>query len=113
MTPGNIRSSGALDNDNKPQLTVDMKWESRASVVANGWIAEMAIPLRILAFQGSDRVIMSFKVARFISRKAEEENLPEMKPDERNFDHYRESSYATLSRRRCPPPKFTGRGWRI
>src|SRR5208282_2295376 len=27
VTPGNIRSSGALDNDNEPQLTVDMKWE--------------------------------------------------------------------------------------
>jgi CubicO group peptidase (beta-lactamase class C family) len=50
----------------------------------------MAIPLRILAFQGSDRVTMSFKVARFISRKVEEDNLPEMNPDRREYDHYRE-----------------------
>ncbi len=89
VTPGNVRSSGTLDNDNKPQLTLNMKWESRASVVDDGWIAEMAIPLRILAYQGSDRVTMSFKVARFISRKAEEENLPEMNPDQREYDHYR------------------------
>jgi CubicO group peptidase (beta-lactamase class C family) len=90
VTPGNVRSSGALDNDNRPQLTVDMKWESRASVVNDGWIAEMAIPLRSLPFQGSDRVTMSFKVARFISRRAEEDNLPEMKPDQREYEHYRE-----------------------
>ena len=90
VTPGNIRSSGTLDNDNKPQLMVDMKWESRASIVNDGWIAEMAIPLRNLPFQGSERVTMSFKVARFISRKAEEENFPEMKPDEREYEHYRE-----------------------
>jgi CubicO group peptidase (beta-lactamase class C family) len=90
VTPGNIRSSGTLDNDNKPQLTLNMKWESRASVVDDGWIAEMAIPLRILAFQGSERVTMSFKVARFISRKAEEENLPEMDPDRREYEQYRE-----------------------
>ena len=90
VTPGNVRSSGALDNDNKPQLTVNMNWESRASIVNDGWIAEMAIPLRSLSFQGSDRVTMSFKVARFISRKAEEENLPEMNPERREYDHYRE-----------------------
>jgi CubicO group peptidase (beta-lactamase class C family) len=90
VTPRNVRSSGTLDNDNKPQLTLNMKWESRASVVDDGWIAEMAIPLRTLAFQGSDRVTMSFKVARFISRKAEEENLPEMNPDRREYEQYRE-----------------------
>jgi CubicO group peptidase (beta-lactamase class C family) len=90
VTPGNIRSSGTLGADNEPQLTADMKWESRASVVADGWIAEMAIPLRTLSFQGSDRVTMGFKVARFISRKAEEENLPEMNPDGREYEHYRQ-----------------------
>jgi len=67
-----------------------MKWESRASIVADGWIAEMAIPFRILPFLGSERVTMSFKVARFISRKAEEENLPEMNPDQREHEHYRQ-----------------------
>jgi CubicO group peptidase (beta-lactamase class C family) len=90
VTPGNIRSSGALDNDNKPQLTVNMNWQSRASIVNDGWIAEMAIPLRILAYQGSGRVTMSFKAARFISRKGEEENLPEMNPDQREYEHYRQ-----------------------
>jgi CubicO group peptidase (beta-lactamase class C family) len=90
VTPRNIRSSGTLDNDNQPQLTVNMQWESRASVVHDGWIAEMAIPLRTLAFQGSARVTMSFKIARFISRKGEEENLPEMNPNRREYDQYRE-----------------------
>ncbi len=90
VTPGNIRSSGVLDAGNQPRLRVDMKWESRAGVVNEGWIAEMAIPLRILAFQGSERVNMSFKVARFISRKGEEDNLPEMNPDRREYEQYRE-----------------------
>jgi len=90
VTPGNVRSSGALDNDNKPQLTVNMKWESRAGIASDGWIAEMAIPLRTLAYQGSERVTMSFKVARYISRKTEEENLPEMKPDQHEYEYYRQ-----------------------
>jgi CubicO group peptidase (beta-lactamase class C family) len=89
VTPGNVRSSGMLDNDNRPQLTVDMKWESRASIGADGWIAEMAIPLRSLSYSESGGVTMSFKVARFISRITEEENFPEMNPDEREYDHYR------------------------
>jgi len=90
VTPSNLRSSGTLDGDNNPKFTLNMKWESRASVDDDGWIAEMAIPLRSLAFQGSDRVTMSFKVARFISRKAEEENLPEMDPERRDYEQYRE-----------------------
>jgi len=90
VTPRNVRSSGTLDGDNNPKFTLNMKWESRASVVDDGWIAEMAIPLRSLAFQGSDRVNMSFKVARFISRKGEEENLPEMDPERREYEQYRE-----------------------
>jgi CubicO group peptidase (beta-lactamase class C family) len=90
VTPRNLRSSGTLDYNNKPQFTLNMKWESRASVVDDGWIAEMAIPLRSLAFQGSDRVTMSFKVARFISRKGEEENLPEMDPERPEYEQYRE-----------------------
>lgn len=32
VTPGNIRSSGALDAGNKLRLSVDMNWESRASL---------------------------------------------------------------------------------
>lgn len=90
VTPANIRSSGTLDDDNRPRFTVDMKWESRASIVADGWIAEMAIPFRSLAFQGRDHVAMSFKLARLLSRKAEEENLPEMKPQRREFEQYRQ-----------------------
>jgi CubicO group peptidase (beta-lactamase class C family) len=90
VTPRNVRSSGTLDGDNNPKFTLKMKWESRASVIDDGWIAEMAIPLRSLAFQGSDHVTMSFKVARFIGRKAEEENLPEMDPERREYEQYRE-----------------------
>ena len=90
VTPRNVRSSGTLDDDNKPNLTLNMKWESRATVLNDGWIAEMAIPLQILPFQGADRVTMSFKLARFISRRGEEENLPEMDPGRREYEQYRE-----------------------
>jgi CubicO group peptidase (beta-lactamase class C family) len=90
VTPRNVQLSGILDSNNEPSLKLVTRWESRASVVDDGWIAEMAIPLGILAFQGSDRVTMSFKAARFISRKAEEEDLPEMDPERREYDHYRE-----------------------
>jgi CubicO group peptidase (beta-lactamase class C family) len=90
VTPKNLRLSGTLGDDNKPKFILNMKWESRASVVDDGWIAEMAIPLRSKPFQGSDRVTMSFKIARFISRKGEEVNLPEMRPERREFEEYRE-----------------------
>jgi CubicO group peptidase (beta-lactamase class C family) len=90
VTPGNVRSNGTLGDFNGPRFALNMKWESRASVVDDGWIAEMAIPLRSFAFQGSARVNMSFKAARFISRKEEEENLPEMKSDQREYLQYRE-----------------------
>jgi CubicO group peptidase (beta-lactamase class C family) len=103
VTPRNIRSSGALDADNMPRLTVDMKWESRASIIADGWIAEMAIPLRTLAFQRGDRVTMSFKVARYISRKAEEENLPEMNPARREYEQYHEIVLRNVVPSSVPP----------
>jgi CubicO group peptidase (beta-lactamase class C family) len=90
VTPRNVQSSGTLNGSNNPEFTLDMKWESRASIVNDGWIAEMAIPLRSLAFEASDRVTMSFKVARFLSRKSEEENLPEMDPERREVEQYRE-----------------------
>jgi hypothetical protein len=67
-----------------------MKWQSQASILDDGCIVEMAIPLRILPFQGSDHVTMSFKVARFISRRGEEENLPEMDPNQSEPEHYRQ-----------------------
>ena len=89
VTPRNVQSTGTLDTNNKPNLSLSLKWESRATIVNDGWIVEMAIPLRSLAFQGSARVTMSFKLARFISRKDEEENFPEMNPDERETEHYR------------------------
>ena len=90
VTPKNVRSSGILDDNNRPRFTVNMKWESRAGIVDDGWIAEMAIPLRSLAFEASTRVAMSFKIARFIGRKGEEVNLPEMKPGRREFEQYRQ-----------------------
>jgi CubicO group peptidase (beta-lactamase class C family) len=91
VTAGNVRSSGTLGDDNRPRFTLNnTKWDSRASVVDDGWIAEMAIPLRTLPFEGSARVTMSFKAARFISRTEEEENLPEMDPEQREYDQYRE-----------------------
>jgi hypothetical protein len=90
VTPKNVRASGTLDDNNRPKFALNLKWESRAGIVDGGWIAEMVIPMRSLAFQGSDRVTMSFKVARFISRKSEEVNLPEMKPERREPEQYRE-----------------------
>jgi hypothetical protein len=75
VTPKNVHSAGTLDNNNRPNLALNLEWESRTTIVDDDWIAEMAIPLRSLAFQGGDRVTISFKLARFISRKGEEENL--------------------------------------
>jgi CubicO group peptidase (beta-lactamase class C family) len=87
-----VRISGTLDDNNRPRFTLNLEWSSRATVIDDGWIAEMAIPLRSIPFQGSDLVSMSFKIARFIARKGEEVNLPEMKPGQREYEQYREIS---------------------
>jgi hypothetical protein len=69
VTPGNAQAQGILDADGNPHLTLNTKWQSATSIGKEGWIAEMAISLRVLPFSGSGRVNMSFKVARFVSRK--------------------------------------------
>lgn len=88
VTPGNAQAQGILDADGDPHLALNTNWQSATSVDKEGWIAEMAIPLRVLPFSGSGRVNMSFKVARFVSRKGEESDFPQIDPDKMNLEQF-------------------------
>jgi CubicO group peptidase (beta-lactamase class C family) len=88
VTPGNAQAQGILDSNGKAVLPLNANWQSAASIDKEGWIAEMAIPLGGLPFSGSARVNMSFKVARFISRKDEESDFPEIDPDQMNLEQF-------------------------
>jgi CubicO group peptidase (beta-lactamase class C family) len=88
VTPGNVQAAGLLDKDGSRSLPFKTTWQSATSINKDGWIAEMAIPLRSLPFRGTDRVNMSFKLARFISRKEEEADFPEIDPERHNLEQF-------------------------
>jgi CubicO group peptidase (beta-lactamase class C family) len=88
-TPGNAQAQGVLDSNGDRFLSLSVNWQSAASIDKEGWIAEMAIPLRGLPFSGSARVTMSFRVVRFVSRKGEESDFPEIDPHQTNREQFR------------------------
>ena len=82
ITPGGIQVDGTLDADGSPNMTFGAQWSSAAARTPNGWtITEMAVPFKHLPFRWSERVIMGFKVARFISGTSEELDFPEILPE--------------------------------
>jgi len=88
VTPANARAAGILDSNGAPLLPYTLNWQSAASTDERGWIAEMAIPLTGLPHPVNSRVKMSFKVARFISRNAEEADFPENDPQRMNLERF-------------------------
>jgi CubicO group peptidase (beta-lactamase class C family) len=97
VTPRNIQADGTLSADGNPNMAFDATWKSATSIGKRGWIAEMAIPLGSLPFQGSDRVTMSFKLARFISRKSEETDFPEIDPQKPNLEQFQKIVLAEVA----------------
>lgn len=89
VTPGNAQAQGVLDSNGEPFLSLSVNWQSSVSIDKEGWIAEMAIPLRGLPFSGSARVNMSFRVVRFVSRKGEASDFPEIDPNQTNLEQFR------------------------
>src|SRR5208283_5170095 len=89
VTPGNAQAQGVLDSNGDRFLSLSVNWQSSVSIDKEGWIAEMAIPLRGLPFSGSARVNISFRVVRFVSRKGEESDFPEIDPDQANLEQFR------------------------
>jgi glucans biosynthesis protein C len=79
VTPKELQNSGTLNyrdgNTNNDKL---LKWECAAKITADGWIAEMKIPVQQLQIKKVNPVALRFKAARYISRLDEENDYPEI-----------------------------------
>jgi len=71
VTASNVQSDGVLYNDTWTDTSWDAVWQSRVTVDAEGWSAEMRIPLSQLRFTGADRQTWGLNIARFIRRNNE------------------------------------------
>jgi len=80
VTPKGNQVDGTLDANGGANLDFNAQWASAAQRTADGWIATMAIPFKVLPFRWDDQVEMRFKVARLISRRSEEVDFPELVP---------------------------------
>jgi len=80
-TPAGFKVAGVLGFDGGPVQTRDLRWSSAVKRAADGYTVEMAIPLAQLPYRSGDTVRMAFKVARAISRRAEEMDVPAIDPD--------------------------------
>lgn len=71
MSPAGSKGDALLTNDggdyNKPW---DGIWEGKAAIDAEGWVAEIAIPLKTLSFR-SGATTWGFNIARYIKRRNE------------------------------------------
>jgi len=78
MTAGGAQVDGTLDANGSANTDFNARWSGAAKRTSDGWIATMAIPFKALRFRGNERVAMSFKLVRFINRKSEEVDFPEI-----------------------------------
>ena len=79
--PLGIQVDGTLDATASPDILLDLVWKNASQRTADGYIIEMAIPFHNLRFRNSDSLEMGFKIARFISRRSEEADFPELRPE--------------------------------
>jgi hypothetical protein len=69
--PSGGRADSLLLNNANDLDEWDPIWSARARIVADGWVAEMAIPFRSLSYQ-DDQGVWGFEFSRNIRRKNEE-----------------------------------------
>jgi len=81
LTPAGIRTDGTLATTGNPSPTFNAKWTSAIRRTGSGYTAEMAIPWDSIPHGGRTDAVMSFKAARFISRKGEEDDWPRIDPE--------------------------------
>jgi hypothetical protein len=79
--PLGVQADGTLDAAAEPDILLDLVWQSAGKRTPDGYVVEMAIPFRNLRFPRKDTLMMGFKIARFISRKSEEVDFPEYRPE--------------------------------
>ena len=81
VNPLGVQMDGTLDANASPDIILDMLWESAGQRTPEGYTVEMRIPFSSLRFPAKEILTMGFKVARNISRKSEEVDYPEYRPE--------------------------------
>jgi hypothetical protein len=71
VSASNVQADNVIFNDQWDDSTWDAVWQSATAVDADGWSAEIRIPLSQLRFTSADRQTWGINVARFIRRKNE------------------------------------------
>ena len=71
VSASNVQADNVIFNDQWDDSTWDAVWQSATSIDADGWSAEIRIPLSQLRFPSAARQIWGINAARFIRRKNE------------------------------------------
>ncbi|WP_224365563.1 DUF5916 domain-containing protein [Hyalangium versicolor] len=72
LSAGGIQGDGLYTEDNTSTADWDGVWDGAVGPVADGWVAEFAIPLMLLRFPAADVQTWGFSVRRKIARLSEE-----------------------------------------
>ena len=103
VTAGGVQVDGTLDTNGDPNMAFDTQWSSATARSPDGWVAEMAIPFKSLPFRGNRQVVMGFKAARFVSRKSEEVDFPEIQPGKApQLTQFRKIEFSGIERSQVP-----------
>ena len=70
LAAGGARGDGVVRNGNRPAMEWDCIWDAKTRVTAEGWVAEVEIPFRSIAFE-PDQESWGFNVERVVRRKEE------------------------------------------
>jgi hypothetical protein len=82
-TPGGIRFDQLVSDDGTTlNASWDTFWDSKTKVTADGWFAEVRIPLSSLGFRtdADGNAVMGLTVTRLVSRSGERVTFPEINP---------------------------------
>lgn len=70
LAAGGSRGDGIVRSGNSPEMEWDCIWDAKTRVTAEGWVAEVEIPFRSMAFE-PDQESWGFNIERVIRRKEE------------------------------------------
>lgn len=73
VSAAGVQSDGLQNDDDEYFGDWDAVWEGEAAATADGWSAELAVPLTVLRFQDHGQPVFGFAVKRVIGRSHEED----------------------------------------
>ena len=112
VNPSGIQMD-ALNSGSSEDFAPDWVWQSAGHVGADGWSAEIRVPLENLRFRSGDDVRMGVMFFRRLSRSGVSWSWPEMRPGNWVFESHAEVQFETLQSRRLfeviPSATFSNR----